>query len=194
MNDMMSRLKDVAAQTQKLRLSAPPQNVSRVRGLSENLSEALVRMIRALSSSPEAIPSLRIARFVTAAEGANQNMIRLTSLRGQNQEEDADLDAAEEDLADVVGILTAAAESARLDVLSSIKSDLSATRDLINAWNMPAVTQTAAADPERNSRAQTRRDLVVVGPAARRTHALPRSRLFHWLKRHFETRYLKVYR
>ena len=141
MNDMISRLKDVAAQTQKLRLSAPPQNVSRVRGLSENLSEALIRMIRAISSSPEAIPSLRIARFVTAAEGANQNMIRLTSLRGQNQEEDADLDAAEEDLADVVGILTAAAESARLDVLSSIKSDLSATRDLINAWNMPAVTQ-----------------------------------------------------
>ena len=141
MNDMMSRLKDVAAQTQKLRLSAPPQNVSRVRGLSENLSEALIRMIRAVSSSPEAITSLRIARFVTAAEGANQNMIRLTSLRGQNQEEDTDLDAAEEDLADVVGILVAAAESARLDVLSSIKSDLSATRDLINAWNMPAVTQ-----------------------------------------------------
>lgn len=141
MNDMISRLKDVVEQTQKLRLSAPSQNVSRVRGLSENLSEALIRMIRAVSSSPEAIPSLRIARFVTAAEGANQNMIRLTSLRGQNQEEDTDLDAAEEDLADVVGILVAAAESARLDVVSSIKSDLSATRDLINAWNMPAVTQ-----------------------------------------------------
>lgn len=141
--DHLLRLKALSREAASVISTMPSGEVSAMKGLAAQIGESAVVLTRIVQSSPQSVPAVRLARFLTTAETLLSRMETMAGVYGfAPKASDIDQDA-EADLTHLVGVLTTFSDSAKADAIAAIRTDLQVSADTVAAWNLPATTKLA---------------------------------------------------
>ncbi len=154
MSHYPDRLQSISDATEKLLMSAPDADVSTLREEISKLSVASARLGRVLRASPSTLPSVKVARFITAAEGASLMIESMIALTGHGPNADPADPVAEKELGAITTTLLRVADDARQEAMRSIRTEIEASSETLSAW------ANDAEDPHRIAASMIRSEML----------------------------------